>query len=746
MRKLMWFSIGFGTACALAVYALSLSFLIPLGILGCLLAVGCLVLLKKKVPTAILLGLGFGLLWYWGYDRLMLDPIREMDGQEVQVELTATDYSWETDYGICVDGKTEINGRRVRIRMYLYEEAVLEPGDRITGPFRLRYTAPGGKEDATFHSGKGILLLAYARDGVAMEKGEGKWFHFPARLAFWVENQIRQLFPGDAVPFLLSLLLGNTSELDYITETNLSVSGIRHVAAVSGLHVSILFSVLYLFTFRNRYLALLVGTPVLLIFAAMAGFTPSILRAAIMQFLMLLSMVLDREYDNATALATAALGLLAVNPLTVTSVGFQLSIASVAGIFLFATRIRGWAMDPKRLGRWERKRPWNRFFGRIGTGISVSLSALTLTLPLCAWYFGTVSLLSVVTNLLCLWAVTFLFCGTAAACLLGALWLPLGKILGWCLGWLVRYVLGVAELVARFPLSALYTESPYVIAWLVFLYVLLGMFLLGKKRNPRLLIACGTLSLCLTLLASWAEPLTDTYRVTVLDVGQGQCVLLQSGGRTYMVDCGGSYDEDVADAAAGTLLSQGITHLDGLILTHYDYDHSGAAAYLLQRIPADVLILPESPGKTSTEPPLLEAHRGETVRCREDLEILWEDAKISVFSSENTVSSNESSLCVLFHTEKCDILITGDRSVHGENKLLATVQLPKLDALIAGHHGAAGSTGDALLAATSPSVVVISVGENNSYGHPSPKTLDRIEAWGIPVRRTDLEGTILIRG
>ena len=166
----------------------------------------------------------------------------------------------------------------------------------------------------------------------------------------------------------------------------------------------------------------------------------------------------------------------------------------------------------------------------------------------------------------------------------------------------------------------------------------------------------------------------------------------------------------------------------------------------MQRIPADVLILPQSPGKTSSEPPLKEAHRGEILRCREDLEILWEEARITVFSSENTVSSNESSLCVLFHTEKCDILITGDRSIHGEAKLLDSAQLPKLDALIAGHHGAAGSTGDALLAATSPSVVLISVGEDNSYGHPSQKTLDRIASWGIPVRRTDLEGTIIIRG
>lgn len=746
MRKVMWFSVGFATACALAVYVLSLSWLIPFGMLG--LAFGTAALLCRakpfRIPGMILLGLALGLLWFRGYDALVLAPVRALDGQEHSLTLTASDYSWKTEYGICVDGTAELEGGKIKIRMYLNQRETLEPGDRVTGTFRLRYTAPGGQEDATHHSGKGILLLAYPREDGVIEKGEGEWYYFPARFARKTEDQIRKLFPKDTVPFLLALLLGNTSELDYKTETALSLSGLRHVAAVSGLHVSMLFSVVYFFTRRNRFLSILVGTPVLLIFAAMAGFSPSILRAAIMQFLLLLSFVLRREYDPPTSLGTAALVMLAANPLVVTSTAFQLSVASVAGIFLVSGRIQAWLMDPKRLGRWKKKRKLHRLASAFSVSVSISLGALVMTTPLCAWYFRTVSLLSVATNLLCLWAVTLLFCGSICVCVLGAIWLPAGKVLGWCFGWIVRYVLGTAGLVARFPLSALYMESPYAAAWLIFFYMLLVVFLFGKKRRPGVLLGCAALSLCLAVLMSWTEPLLDSYRVTVLDVGQGQCVLLQSGGRTYMVDCGGEYEEDTADTAAERLLSQGITRLDGLILTHYDWDHVGAAAYLLQRIPADVLILPDSPGKTGVEPPLLEAHEGQLYRCLRDTEIQWKDASITIFASDNFVSSNESSICVLFHTEKCDILITGDRSAYGEAKLLD--KLPRLDALVAGHHGAAGSTGEALLAATEPETVLISVGEDNSYGHPSPKTLARLEAWGCTVRRTDLEGTILLRG
>ena len=106
---------------------------------------------------------------------------------------------------------------------------------------------------------------------------------------------------------------------------------------------------------------------------------------------------------------------------------------------------------------------------------------------------------------------------------------------------------------------------------------------------------------------------------------------------------------------------------------------------------------------------------------------------------------NESSLCVLFRHEKCDILITGDRGALGELMLLREHDLPQLDLLIAGHHGSSGSTGEALLAATKPENAIISVGEDNRYGHPSDQVLKRLAAVGCTVFRTDLHGTVIFR-
>ena len=213
-----------------------------------------------------------------------------------------------------------------------------------------------------------------------------------------------------------------------------------------------------------------------------------------------------------------------------------------------------------------------------------------------------------------------------------------------------------------------------------------------------------------------------------------------------MVDCGGGYDEETADIAAATLLAQGIDRLDGLILTHYDRDHTGAAAYLLHRVKTDVLILPEGKGAETWDTGILNNHTGRTLRASEDLRIHWGEADIQIFSAWNRESSNESSLCVLFHTEKCDILITGDRSIVGEQMLLLQTKLPQLDALVVGHHGAASSTGQELLDATNPKTALISVGEGNTSRHPAQESLDRLIAHGCVIRRTDLEGTIIFRG
>ena len=741
MRKLMYFTIGFAFCCAAAVYGMMYPWLPPAAAAGLVLAVTAVCITGRRnllrAALAVLAGCLVGVLWFGGFYLIRLLPLMALEDAQIPLTVTASDFSYETGYGTGLEGHTEIDGKQYRIRAYLDEEMLLSPGDRVEGVFQLRLTIPGDDSHSTYYQGNGIFLFAYQQDEITVHPANQiPVRYFPAQLRQKIMACLDEVFPKDTVSFAKALLLGYTNELDYETDTAFKISGIRHIVAVSGLHVSMLYSLICTLTGRKRFLSALAGIPVLLLFAAVAGFTPSVNRACVMVCLMMLSQLFDREYDPATALSFAVLVMLMFNPMAVTSVSLQLSSLCVAGILLFQKRISSWLQSklPKRKGI-----P-GKLQGLFCGSISVTVSSMSLVTPLSAAYFGTVSLVSILTNLLTLWAVSLVFSGMAAVCLLYLISPALSAALAGILSWPIRYVLVTAKILSSVPLAAVYTGSLFVVGWLIFVYLLLAVFCLKKGRKPGIHICLGIIGLCAALLMSWILPMTASTRITMLDVGQGQAILLQSQGKIFLVDCGGDSDEEAADAVAETLLSQGISRLDGVILTHYDRDHSGGLAYLLSRVDTDLLFLPDT--RNEYEIPQTE---GSVIHVWEDLHLTFGDAALTIYGPVYSGLNNENSLCVLFDTRMCDILITGDRSAFGERMLLRRRKLPDADILVAGHHGAADSVSEELLRAVKPETVLISVAQDNRYDHPSETVLQRLEQFGCEVRRTDLEGTIIIR-
>lgn len=746
MRKLMWFAVGFALATAVGIYVLQgNAYFLGAGVAAVVLAV--LLWLKQwqpklRIGVVLLMGCMVGFVWLSAFDAVYLSVPRKADGEKLYLTVTATDYSRQTDYGVAVDGAGKINGKRYRIRTYLPKDMELSPGDRVTAEFSLRSTLPGNSAASTFGRSDHVFLTARTNEPPDIVKAESlPWYGYPAMVRQAVKATLNDSMTEDTAGFAVALLIGDKEGVDYETDTAFQLSGISHIIAVSGLHVTILFSLVYILVGRKRLPALLIGIPVLFFFAAVAGFSPSIMRACLMHSLMITAMLFNKEYDGPTALGFAVLVMLAVNPWTVTSVSFQLSVACMAGMFLFTEPIRQWLMDKKRLGRVKgRKRKLANGFS---SSVGMSLGATVFVTPLCAWYFGMVSLVGTVTNLLTLWIITFIFYGLMATCLLGMIWPSVGKLLGWIIAWPVRYVLNVAKLMASFPLAAVFTDSIYVVIWLVFVYILLFVYLLMHKKQVLTMGCCALISLCVALCAAWTEPKLDECRVTVLNVGQGQCILLQSRGNTFVVDCGGDSDSGAADIAANALASQGVFQIDGLILTHYDRDHAAGAAYLMQRVPAQALYLPTCADEDGTAATL--PHDVPKVAVSEIMTITFGEGKITLIPSKNDLSDNESGMCILFQTENCDILITGDRSTGGERELMQSIDLPKLEVLVVGHHGSRYSTDPALLKKTRPENAIISVGADNSYGHPAQEVLDRLMAFDCHIYRTDRQGTVVYR-
>ena len=746
MRKLMWFTIGFGAACALCAYLHCRWWIAMAALAICVMA---LMFREKssffRVASALMLGISLGVGWFCIYHGVYLRDPQQMDSQTRWIRAEVTDYSYDTDYGSAVEAQIRTESGRYAVLLYLKDNAHLVPGDMVSGEFRLRYT-PGGEDDATYHRGNGIFLLGYQSGELSVGKTNTiPARHFAAMLRRRLTVILDRTFPEDTAFFARALLLGDRTGVDYQTNTAFKVTGISHIIAVSGLHVSILFSMLALLCGKRRGPLAMLGIPMLILFAAVAGFTPSVTRACLMQILMIAALLINKEYDPPTALSFSALVMLVVNPMVITSASFQLSVGCMAGIFLFSKRISGWINNLSFWQSWKGKSVGVRIRNWISGGVGVTLSAMFFTTPLVAYYFGAVSLVSILTNILTLWAVSFIFYGIMAVCLLYFLWAGGATAVAWGISWLVRYVLIVSKVLAAFPLAAVYTQSPFIVGWLVLCYGLLLAFLLLKRRQPFVLICCGVMGLCLALSCSWIEPVLDDTRMTVLDVGQGQCIILQSHGKTYLVDCGGDRASKAADLAAETLLSQGIFRLDGVIVTHYDSDHAGGVGALLSRVPADAVFLPESPDEEGVLESILPHCCGQEVFVSRNLLLQWEQTDMTVFAPILANSDNERGLCILFRDENCDILITGDLNSLGEKLLLMEQDIPDLTVLVAGHHGSKSSTCEALLEATTPEYAFISVGRNNYYGHPSDEVLERLDRFGCTVYRTDQHGTIIFR-
>lgn len=741
MRRLMLFCLAFTAAVAAYLWLLPARVAL-FAALGCGILAAVLLLLRRdaaKRVRILALGAAIGLLWCWGYEQWRLVPLRALCGQSRTVSGEVCLLPERTDYGCRVEMR--LDGGKAYF--YLDGDAMsLSLGDRVTVTGEVRDVS--GQEDNLYFQSRDISLLVFQRGAYTVERAESLPLSlYPAAAGAYLRNTVSRVFPEDSEGFVRALLTGDRSGLSYASQTELSVAGISHVIAVSGMHVSLLIGAIRLL-FGRRRTSCFACIGVMVFFAAMLGFSPSVTRAVIMNSVLLLAPIIHRENDAPTTLSFALLILLLANPWALANVSLQLSFLAIAGIFLLAPGLC------RRMLRWtkadDRKlpRPYRRLMRTLAASISTSLGATFFTLPLAAWYFGTISLVSVVTNAVLLPLISLIFTASAAAALLGMLWTPLGAIPALGISALIRFVLLAVEAIASIPYAALYTDNRYACLWLGFVYAasLLG-FCFRKRIRLRVVAASMLAALCITLFFTSLDGAAT--RFTVLDVGQGQSLLFQGGGWRVVIDCGGSDGDKAGEKVARRLLSSGDSTVDALILTHYDADHVGGVAQLMRRVTVKRLFLPVMEMETATREELVAAallNGTEIIDVDSELLLEFGQTRLTLYPPTESFTANDG-LAALMSFDECDILITGDMDLSAEGRLLQAYDLPQAEILIAGHHGSKYSTGLPLLAHTAPQAVLISVGDNR-YGQPTQVTLDRIAASGAAVLRTDLDGDITI--
>jgi len=472
---------------------------------------------------------------------------------------------------------------------------------------------------------------------------------------------------------------------------------------------------------HRRRLVAACTIPLLVFYALLTGGSLSVVRACVMLALLLAAPLFRRDSDGVTSLTTALFLILLANPFAAASISLQLSFAAMAGI-LFLT--------PRLYAALSGGRTHGKVFSFIASGFSATMGALVFTVPISAVYFGTLVLVSPLSNLLCLWAASIVFVLGLAAVIAGFVIPPLGMVVAIIPRFFAQYILSAAGLLAEIPYHAVYFANPYLKYWLVLVYILFAVAWLRRAKSGRpYIMAAGASILMLVLTAHlgaarYAAPLD----VVVLDVGQGQSIVLASGGEFALVDCGsGSSWYGPGEIAAHQLTTMGCRKLDYLILTHFDDDHINGLDALMARIEVETILVP--------------AERPAAEVIGEETRISFGAAQLTVYPPLGDEDDNERGLSVLASAGEQDLLITGDMSSATEKKLLETYDLPDIEILVAGHHGSKSSTSKDLLEAVTPEIACISVG-SNSYGHPTPETLWRLKEHNCTVYRTDLQGDI----
>lgn len=583
------------------------------------------------------------------------------------------------------------------------------------------------------------------------------------------ENIICEIFPQKEAGVLMAILLGEKDNLEEEIQSGFQAAGISHVMAISGLHISMLGVGLWnalkwigmpLPLSSAGSIALLIGYGVLI------GNPTTAVRALIMFGMMLAAKILGRTYDFLSALAMAGILLLLDNPDLLMDSGFQLSFATVVGMGTYVE-------SQTELWRSLRK---GRKGERIGEKIIAGCSIWIFMLPVVLHAFYQVSVIGIVCNLLVLPLMPVVLGSGFLALLLGCQEIAFGSVAGIPAYGIVRMYEYIGEIAECIPKGIWTPGKPSLVVIVIYYAVLaVSCILCDKVKEKRtgeitdqnevqrrkgmvkkiIIVKTATIFLSLVFMAA---PWNRENSITVLDVGQGDGIVLQAGKTQILMDGGSSSREKVGKYVILPFLKhQGISNLEAILLTHPDQDHINGAMEVLEEskkgwLSVGKIFMPVWMEETEEGKQICLLAQEAGVFCgflEKGDEISVGKTKIKVLhpDGENySQDENTGSIVCTWEIGGTKVLLTGDLPVEGEKKILDA--LPECEILKAAHHGSNGSTSEEFLKKVNPKAALVSCGKNNRYGHPGGETLERLWENQCEIWRTDRQGalTVVMKG
>lgn len=574
---------------------------------------------------------------------------------------------------------------------------------------------------------------------------------------------INRILPSPQAPLMSGILLGNESGISDNVREAFNRTGTSHVIAISGANLIVVIQVLLGLLKpplgeRRAGWATIAGVAAYTIFV---GGDPAVVRAAIMGSLSLLAVQWGRRAYGLTSLAFSIWLMTLLNPLTLWDIGFQLSVAATAGLVLLSDdfvhilqRIlqRGFAQATTRqITQW------------LSEPVAVSLAAQITTTPLILVYFGRLSIVSFLANLLIAPAQPYIMTTGWLATLAGLVWIPLGDLLAW-ITWLpLTYTLEIVRALGRLDWASTSYTPPTSYTWMFYSLLLAATLLRFQHRDDRAallralrqrittysLMVSGLILTGLVWYAALSQP-DGKLHVWFLDVGHGTAVLIQTPeGAQFLVD-GGPNPTQLRDAV-GDSLPFWDRNLDVLIVTQPKTASINALPALLDRYDIKLALTNGQSTDEDTSQALaaaLEKKKITTIPVQAGYQLTTSDGvTLSILHPQNSpdeaTEKDTASLVLRVSYGDASFLLMPDISPEAEQDMIDAGWYLGSTVLQLASHGSSKSNPPALLQLVEPQVAVVTVGAGNRSGLPAPEVLEGLSGIGTEtIYRTDDHGTI----
>jgi competence protein ComEC len=615
-----------------------------------------------------------------------------------------------------------------------------------------------------------------------VERGKG---FKPLEMVYSARNHLSQslakVLPEPQASLAQGIVLGIRGNIPSSVNADFARTGTAHLLAISGLHLSILAGILisagiWLFG-RRHYLYIWLALGIIWLYAAITGMHPPVVRGAIMASLFLTAELLGRQRSAITCLVLAAAIMVGISPHILWSASFQMSFMAMAGLIFLAPRFQAIGRRAVKATLGE-DRPAIPIANFTTDSFSVALGAIIGVWPLVAYYFGIISLVGPPATFLTLPALPGIIITGALASGLGLIALPVAQVIGWLAWLLLSYLLVVVKALAAFPASFL--EVTYLnpgIVWAYYLTLGLALGLTSRRQAstlttksltlarsginkvtdlvaklPRKWVIPSLLSAAILVSVAAATMPDKNLHISFLDVGQGDVILIHKGNQQVLVDGGPS------PQAITLELSQKMPFWDRtielVVLTHPSADHVTGLVEVLNRYQVKQVLYPDLDYDSSIYKEWLRlvdekdikytiAQAGQEIDLGDGVVIEVLNPRITPLSdTESDVDNNGVVLRVT--GGEVSFLLTADIMWEAEFELITHRASLNSTGLKVAHHGSDTSTTPEFLAVVDPTLAIISVGEDNPYGHPSPEVMARLteKSGSENIYRTDENGTI----